>query len=132
MFILVCAWFVGSLHFVIISSGKMLRHEDCLDYGCSFFAKLSWTKIFFGKNMVVTNYTLIAEKMFLYGKKKFILKTFFTEKSFFCREKYEWKCKKTDISFEKYIFMQIIFVLQIKYKYFWNIYSFCQKTFFWS
>ena len=49
--------------------------------------------------MVVTNYTLIAEKMFLYGKKKFILKTFFTEKSFLCREKYEWKCKKTDISF---------------------------------
>ena len=33
------------------------------------------------------------------------------------------------ISFEKSIFMQKMFVLQIKYKSFLNIYSFCKKTF---
>ena len=34
------------------------------------------------------------------------------------------------MSFEKYIFMQKIFVLQTKYKSFLNIYSFCKKDFF--
>ena len=38
--------------------------------------------------MFFTKYTLFAEKMFLYGKKSFILKNFFTEKNFFYREKY--------------------------------------------
>ena len=33
------------------------------------------------------------------------------------------------ISFEKSIFMQKMFVLQIKYKSFLNIYSFCKKNF---
>ena len=40
-------------------------------YGCSFVAKLSWKKNqekIFG---FFTKYTLIAEKMFLYGKKVF-------------------------------------------------------------
>ena len=69
--------------------------------------------------------------MFLYGKKKFYIENFFAEKNFY-REKYKWKCKNIYISFEKYIFMQKMFVLQIKYKSFWNIYSFCEKNFFWS
>ena len=56
--------------------------------------------------MFFTKYTLFAEKMFLYGKKTFISKIFFTEKNFFYREKYKWKCKNMYISFEKYIFMQ--------------------------
>ena len=33
------------------------------------------------------------------------------------------------ISFQKYIFTQKMFVLQIKYKSFLNIYSFCKKNF---
>ena len=61
-------------------------------------------------------------------KKSFILKIFFTEKNFFYREKY--KNAKIYISFEKYIFMQKMFVLQIKYKSFLNISSFCKKLFF--
>ena len=68
--------------------------------------------------------------MFLYGKKKFKLKIFFTGKNFFYRERYKLKCKYVYISFEKYIFMQKMIVLQIKYKSFLNIYSFCKKIFF--
>ena len=33
--------------------------------------------------MFFTKYTLFAEKMFLYGKKSFILNILFTEKNFF-------------------------------------------------
>ena len=47
-------------------------------------------------------------------------KTFFTEKNIN-------ENVKIYISFEKYIFMQKMFVLQIKYKSFLNIYSFCKK-----
>ena len=43
----------------------------------------------FVEKMFFTKYTLLAEKMFLYGKKSFILKKFFTEKNFFYREKYK-------------------------------------------
>ena len=50
-------------------------------------------------------------------------KTFFTEKNIN-------ENVKIYISFEKYIFMQKMFVLQIKYKSFLNIYSFCKKNFF--
>ena len=40
--------------------------------------------------MFFTKYTLFAEKMFLYGKKKFYIEFFFTEKkNFFYREKYK-------------------------------------------
>ena len=87
-------------------------------------------KIFFFLNMFFRKYTLFAEKMFLYEKKRFILKMFFTEKNSFYREKYKWKSKNVYISFEKYIFMQKMFALQIKYKSFLNIYSFCKKNFF--
>ena len=40
------------------------------------------------------------------------------------------KIQKIYVSFEKYTFMQKMFALQIKYKSFLNIYSFCKKTFF--
>ena len=50
-------------------------------------------------------------------------KTFFTEKNVN-------KNVKIYISFEKYILMQNIFVLQIKYKSILNIYSFYKKIFF--
>ena len=56
------------------------------------------------------------EKKF-YNEKFFLLKeTFFTEKN----------C----ISFQKYIFTQKIFFLQIKYKSLLNMYSFYKKKFF--
>ena len=38
--------------------------------------------------MFFTKYTLIAEKMFLYGKKSYI-ENIFSEKNFFYREKYK-------------------------------------------
>ena len=53
--------------------------------------------------MFFIKYTLFAEKMFLYEKKSFILKTFFTEKNTFYREKYKWKCKN------KYLIWEICF-----------------------
>ena len=81
--------------------------------------------------MFFTNYTLFAKKnVFIWKKKSFILKIFFTGKNFFYRERYKLKCKYIYISCEKYIFMQKMFVLQIKYKSFLNIYSFCKKNFF--
>ena len=52
-----------------------------------------------------------------YNEKIFLLKkTFFTEKNY--------------ISFQKYIFTHKIFVLQIKYESFLNIYSFRKKNCF--
>ena len=39
------------------------------------------------------------------------------------------KIQKIYVSFEKYTFMQKMFALQIKYKSFLNIYSFCKKKF---
>ena len=39
--------------------------------------------------MFFTKYSLFAGKMFLYGKKKFNIENFFTEKNFFYREKYK-------------------------------------------
>ena len=50
--------------------------------------------------MFFTKYTLFAEKMFLYGKKSFILNT----------EKNINENVNIYISFEKYIFMQKMFV----------------------
>ena len=67
----------------------------------------------------------MQEKCFYMEKKNLYWK--FTEKNFFYREKYKCKCKNIYISFEKYVFMQKMFVLQVKYKSFLNIYSFCKK-----
>ena len=62
-------------------------------------------------------------------KKSFILNFFLLKRTFFT-EKNVNENVKIYISFEKYIFMQKMFVLQIKYKSFLNIYSFCKKNFF--
>ena len=79
--------------------------------------------------MFFTKYTLFAQKMFLYGKKSFILNVFLLKKTFFTETNINENVK-IYISFKKYIFMQKMFVLQIKYKSFLNIYSFCKKNFF--
>ena len=61
--------------------------------------------------MFFTKYTFFAEKMFVYGKKSFILIFSFTEKKYI-------------YLISKYISIQKMFVSQIKYKSFLNIYSF--------
>ena len=112
---------------------KLTLEQTSHNYGCSFVAKLSWKQHFFLKKYtlqnIFTKYTLFAEKMFLYGKKSFILNFFLLKKTFFA-EKNINENVKIYISFEKYIFIQKMFVLQIKYKSFLNIYSFCKKNFF--
>ena len=71
-------------------------------------------KLFFEKIFVFYKiYITCRKNVFIWKKKSFIL-----------------KIKNICISFEKYIFMQKMFVLQIKYKSFLNIYSFCKKIFF--
>ena len=77
----------------------------------------------------MTKYTLLAEKNVFIWKKKFYIEIFLLKKTFFT-EKNINENVKIYISFEKYIFMQKMFVLQIKYKSFLNIYSFCKKKFF--
>ena len=72
--------------------------------------------VFFEKMFVFTKYTLFAEKNVFIWKKKII-------------EKNINENVKKYISFQKYIFTQKMFVLQIKYKSFLNIYSFCKKNF---
>ena len=88
--------------------------QTAIGYGCSFVAKPSWKKelFYFWKNICVFYkiYIICRKKMFLYGKKSFILKIFFTEKKLFRREKYKWKCKKY-MPFEKFIFIQKMFVI---------------------
>ena len=57
-------------------------------YGCLFVAKLSWKiYIYFLKNIFFAKYTLSAEKMFLYGKKKFYIENFFYWKKLFLQRK---------------------------------------------
>ena len=60
---------------------------------------------------------------------KKVLKFFLQKKTFFT-EKNINENVKIYLSFEKYILMQKMFVLQIKYKSFLNICSFCKKKFF--
>ena len=85
---------------------------------------------FVSKKYVFYKINIICRKnVFIWKKKKFYIDFFFYWKKRFYREKYKWKCKNVYISFEKYIFMQKMFVLQIKYKSFLNIYSFCKKLF---
>ena len=55
-------------------------------------------------------------------EKKFYIETFFTEKNI------NKNVKNTYLIWEIH-FIQKMFVLQIKYKFFLNIYSFCKKKF---
>ena len=71
--------------------------------------------------MFFTKYTLFAEKMFLYEKKSF--ESFFLLKKLFFTEKNINENVKIYISLGKYIFTQKMFMLQIIYKSFLNIYS---------
>ena len=66
------------------------------DYGCSFVAKLSWKKNYFWKNICIFYkiHIICGKKEVFIWEKSFILKIFFTEKNFFYREKYKWKCEK--------------------------------------
>ena len=67
--------------------------------------------------------------MFLYGKKMYIEIFFLLKKTFFT-EKHISENVKISISFEKYIFILKMFVLQTKYKSFLKIYSFCKNFLF--
>ena len=79
--------------------------------------------------MFFTKYTLFAEKdVFIWKKKSFIWKKNLLKKAFFTEKNINENVKNY-ISFQKYIFTQKMFVLQIKYKSFLNIYSFCKKNF---
>ena len=60
-------------------------------------------------------------------KKKVLFGNFFLLKKTFLTEKNINENVKICISFEKYVFIQKMFVLQIKYKSFLNIFSFCKK-----
>ena len=80
--------------------------------------------------MFFTKYTLFAEKMFLYGKKSFTMKSFFTEKTFFTEKNINEYVKNISHISQKYIFTQKMFVLETKYKSFLIIYSLCKKCFF--
>ena len=106
-------------------SSYLLLH----DYGCSFVAELGKKlekKFFFFEKIYVflQNIHFLQKKMFIYGKKSFIMKFFHWKKHFLTEKNY--------ISFQKYIFTQKILVLQIKYESLLNIYSFCKKKLFWS
>ena len=98
-----------------------------LFYGCSFVAKLIW-KSFFWKNIFFLQNIHCLQKNVFIWKKKFYIENFFHWKKLFTEENGN-KNVKIYISFKKYIFMQKMFVLQIKYKSFLNIYSFCKKLF---
>ena len=57
---------------------QQMQTQSLYRYGCSFVAKLSWKKnYFFEKIYAFYKITLFAEKMFLYGKKKFYIENFF-------------------------------------------------------
>ena len=93
-------------------------------YSCLFVTKLSSKKILFLKK-----YFCFLLNIYYYRKKYFYMENYFTEKNLFYREKYKWKYKKY-FSFQKHIFTQKVFVLQIKYKSFLNIYSFHKNKIF--
>ena len=92
--------------------------------------KTKLKKNFFWKNICVFyKIYIICRKKCFYMEKVLYWKIFLLKKTFFT-EKNINENVKIYISFEKYIFMQKMFVLQIKYKSFLNIYSFCKKNFF--
>ena len=60
------------------TANELSRAMDGLQLGQFICCKTKLKKkIFFLKNMFFTKYTLFAEKMFLYGKKKFYIENFF-------------------------------------------------------
>ena len=103
---------------------KTWVHRVWLFIGC----KTKLKEIFFWKNICFLQnirYLFIWKKNVLYWKLFLLKKKFFTEKNITENVKiYIY------ISFEKYIFMQKVFVLQIKYKSFLNIYWSCNTFFF--
>ena len=87
------------------------------------------------KNIFFTKYTLFAEKKFLYGKRVLYWKFFFLKKNSFSDKNISENVKNYMSNLRNILenaekYMQKMFVLQIKYKSFLNIYSFCKKTFF--
>ena len=70
------------------------------------------------------NIHCLQKKCFYMKKKFYIEKLFLTDKNI------NENVKNIYLSFEKYIFMQKMFALQIKYKSLLNIYSFCKKKCF--
>ena len=77
--------------------------------------------------MVFTKYTLFAERNVFYGKKSSRMKIFLLKKTFLTEKNLNVK--------NRYLISKIYFyteniLLQIKYKSFLNIYSFCKKIFF--
>ena len=103
-------------------SSYLLLH----DYGCSFVAelgkKLEKNFFFFEKIYVfLQNIHFLQKKMFIYGKKSFIMKFFHWKKHFLTEKNY--------ISFQKYIFTQktcITNKIWISFKY---IFILQKKTF---
>ena len=93
--------------------------------------KLKKKHFFLKKYMLFTKYTLFAEKNVFIWKKKFYIEIFLLKKTFFTEKNINENVKiYIYISIGKYIFMQNMFVLRIKYKSFLNIYSFCKSLFF--
>ena len=110
---------------------KTQKHSISIGLWLFICWKTKLKKNFFLKKcMFFYKISIICRKNVFIWQKGFPLKNVFTVKNIFYTEKYHWKCKKINVSYEKYIFMQKMLVLQIKYKSFLNIYSFCKKTFF--
>ena len=80
---------------------------NCVEYGCSFVAKLSWKKNFFFEKFFVffTKYTLFGEKSTFTWKKSFILK-FFTEKTFFAEKNIYENVKSMYLIWEIYFYTE--------------------------
>ena len=60
--------------------------------------------------MVFTKYALFAEKMFLYGKKSFILKNSLTEKNFFIEKNINKNAKNIYLIWEIYFYTENVCV----------------------
>ena len=88
--------------------------------------KLKKISFFLKKYIFYKIYIICRKNIFIWIKKVLYWKCFLLKKTFFT-EKNINENVKIYISFEKYIFMQKMFVLQIKYKSFLNIYSSCKK-----
>ena len=85
-------------------------------------------KIFFFEKICFLQNIHYLQKKCFYMEKKFYIDFFLLKKTFFCREKYKWKCKNIYLIWEIYfyaenvcvtnklwIFLKYIFVLQKKF-----------------